>query len=212
MRRKFQALLVDDHAVVRAGCRLLLSQQDDIGLMEATTGEEGLKLALDCRPDLVILDLGLRDMGGFDILNRLRAETPESRVLIFTMYEDAVFALRAIEAGATGYVTKSEGPDILLAAIRAVLDGKIYLSHAMAQRAALLNIRAGDDPFRNLTSREIDVFRLLGSGKSASEIASSLNLSYRTVANAISHIKRKLNISTTGKLLHLAIEHSRPRG
>lgn len=211
MNATLHALLIDDHAVVRAGCRVLLQRRDDVELTEASGGQEGLRLAFEHRPDIIILDLGLRDMSGFEILNRLVAELPKSRILIFTMYEDAVFAARAIEAGARGYVTKNEGPDIFLEAIEALSQGKIYLSHAMAQRVALMNIRAGDDPLRELTSREIDVFRLLGSGKSASEIAVNLNISYRTVANTISLIKRKLNVSTTGRLLHMAVEHMKQR-
>lgn len=211
MTAVLHALLIDDHAVVRAGCRALLQRRDDIELTEASNGQEGLRLALARQPDLIILDLGLRDISGFEILSRLATELPKSRILIFTMYEDAVFAARALKAGARGYVTKNEGPEIFLEAIETLAQGKIYLSHAMAQRVALMNVSVGDDPLRELTSREIDVFRLLGSGKSASEIAADLNISYRTVANTISLIKRKLNVSTTGRLLHMAVEHIRQR-
>jgi DNA-binding NarL/FixJ family response regulator len=211
MTEKLRTLLIDDHAVVRAGCRLLLERRENIELIEASTGQDGLRLALETRPHLVILDLGLRDMSGFEIVSRLAAEIPESRVLIFTMYEDAVFAARAMEAGAKGFVTKNEGPDVLLEAVDALAKGKIFLSHGMAQKLALMNIRAGDDPLRDLTSREIDVFRLLGTGKSAAEIAESLNVSYRTVANTISLIKRKLNVATTARLLHMAVEYMKHR-
>jgi DNA-binding NarL/FixJ family response regulator len=203
-------LIVDDHAVVRAGCRLLLQQGGYAALIEAESGEEGLKLNAERQPQLIILDLGLKDASGLELLKHILASNPGGRVLIFTMYEDPVMAARAMEGGASGYVTKNEGPNVFLAAAGKVLDGGIYLSHAMAQKIALLNIRAGGHPLQDLTAREIDVLRLLGQGKSANEIAAALNIAYRTAANTISLIKRKLNAPTTGRLMHIAMEHMRP--
>ncbi len=210
MTERLEILIIDDHAVVRAGCHLLLQQRQDAVLIEASSGEEGLKLNLERRPKLIILDIGLKDASGLDLLKKIRADNPDARVLIFTMYEDPVLANRAMEAGASGYVTKNEGPSVFLAAVGKLLDGGIHLSDAMAQKIALLNIRSGGHPLRDLTAREVDVLRLLGGGKSPTEISAALNISYRTVANTISLIKRKLNAPTTGRLIHIAIEHINP--
>jgi two-component system, NarL family, invasion response regulator UvrY len=199
-------LIVDDHAIVRAGCCLLLQQREDYSLIEADSGEEGLKLNALHKPDLIILDLGLKDMSGLEVLKQMLAANPLGRALIFTMYEDPVLAARAMESGASGFVTKNEGPNVLLAAAGKILDGGIYLGHAMAQKIALLNIRSGSHLLRDLTAREIDVLRLLGEGRSPNEIAASLNIAYRTVANTISIIKRKLNAPSTARLIHIAIE------
>jgi DNA-binding NarL/FixJ family response regulator len=206
MAAKTRVLLIDDHPVVRTGCRALLGRRPNLKLLEAGGGADGLRLNLSQQPAIVILDLGLNDVGGFDILKRLGEDNPSCRVLIFTMYEDAVSAARALEAGAKGYVTKTDGPSVLLDAVDTLLAGKSYLSHAIAQKLALMRLRAGDNPLRALTSREIDVMRLLGSGKSAAEIAGDLNLSYRTVANVISLIKRKLHVRTAAGLCRLAVE------
>ncbi len=207
MTAKQDILIIDDHAIVRAGCQLLLQQREDSRFMEASSGEEGLKLNSEYKPKLVILDLGLKDASGLELLKHIQAANPSGRILIFTMYEDPVMAARAMESGASGYVTKSEGPNVFLAAVDKLLDGGVYLSHAMAQRIALLNIRSGGHPLQGLTAREIDVLRLLGEGKSPIEIGAALNISYRTAANTISLIKRKLNAPTTGRLIHIAIEN-----
>ncbi len=207
MSAKPRILIIDDHAVVRAGCRLLLQQGGHTAIIQAESGKEGLELNADRQPQLIILDLGLKDANGLELIKQIRAANPAGRVLIFTMHEEPELAARTMESGASGYVTKNEGPDVFLAAVSEVLEGGIYLSHALAQKIALLNIRAASHPLRELTAREVDVLRLLGEGKSANEIAAALSISYRTVANAISLIKRKLNAPTTGRLIHIAIEH-----
>lgn len=207
MTFKTDILIIDDHAVVRAGCELLLRQFEDASVLEASSGEEGLKLNRERKPRLIILDIGLKDASGLDLLSRIRADNPEGHVLIFTMYDDPVMAMRAMESGASGYVTKSEGPNVLLGAVEKAIKGDIYLSHAIAQKIALLNVRSGTHPLRDLTAREVDVLRLLGEGKSLAQIADALNIGYRTVANSVSLMKRKLNAPTTGRLLHIAIEY-----
>jgi two-component system, NarL family, invasion response regulator UvrY len=210
MTAKHSILIIDDHAVVRAGCRLLLDQREGAGLIEASTGEEGLRLNSERKPGLIILDLGLKDASGLELIKQIRAANSRGAVLIFTMYEDPVLAVRAMESGASGYVTKNEGPAVFLAAVDQLLNGGSYLSHGMAQKIALLNIRSGQHPLRGLTAREIDVLRLLGEGKSPNEIASALNISYRTVANTIALMKRKLGVATTGLLIRTAIEQTNP--
>jgi two-component system invasion response regulator UvrY len=200
-------LLIDDHAVVRAGCRLLLQRRAAIEILEAGSAAEGTLLNAERRPDLVVLDLGLGESSGFDIMQRLRADNPAGQILVFTMHEDAALAARAMEGGAAGYASKNDGPETFLEAVDTVLGGEVYLSPAMAQKLALRNIRAGDNPLRSLSRRELDVLRLFGAGQSLAEIADALTLSYRTVANSVSQIKRKLNVPTNARLLRLAIEH-----
>jgi two-component system, NarL family, invasion response regulator UvrY len=207
MTTKTDILIIDDHAVVRAGCELLLQHFEGARVIEASSGQEGLELNLERKPKLIILDIGLKDASGIELLKQIRAHNPTAYVLIFTMYDDPVMAMRAMEGGAIGYVTKSEAPHIFLAAVEKALKGDIYLSHAIAQKIALLNIRSGSHPLRDLTAREIDVLRLLGEGNSPAQIGSALNISYRTVANTISLIKRKLNAQTTARLLQIAMEH-----
>jgi two-component system invasion response regulator UvrY len=200
-------LLIDDHAVVRAGCRLLLQRRPAVEILEAGTTAEGARLNAERQPRLVVLDLSLGESSGFDIMQRLRADNPAGQILVFTMHEDAALAARAMDAGAAGYASKNEGPDTFLDAVDTVLRGDIYLSPAMAQKLALRHIRAGDNPLRSLSRRELDVLRLFGAGQSLAEIADELKLSYRTVANSVSQIKRKLNVATNARLLRLAIEH-----
>jgi two-component system, NarL family, invasion response regulator UvrY len=202
-----RVLLIDDHAVVRAGCRLLLQRRAEIAILEASSGAEGLRLAAAHQPQLVVLDLSLGDGSGFDIMQRLRAESPATQILVFSMHEDPVTAARAMESGAAGYASKNDGPDTFLDAVDTVLRGDVYLSRAMAQKLALRHIRAGDNPLRSLTRRELDILRLFGAGESLAEIADALQLSYRTVANGVSQIKRKLNVATNARLLRLAIDH-----
>lgn len=210
MTKPVMVLIIDDHAVVRAGCRLLL-QQRNCEILEATTGKDGLELNLHHQPQLIVLDLGLPDAGGLDILKKLVLDNPQTRVLILTMHEDPVFALRALEGGAHGYITKGDGPDSFVEAVDEILKGGHYLSRVVAQRVALMNIRSGDHPLKDLTSREIDVLQLLGCGKGLDEIADALQISYRTVANTVSIIKRKLNVPTHVKLMQIAIEHAKSK-
>ena len=210
MTKPLTALIIDDHAVVRAGCRLLL-QQRNWEILEATTGKDGLDLNVRHQPELIVLDLGLPDAGGLDVLKKLVLDNSQSRILVFTMHEDPVLAVRALEGGAHGYIAKGDGPDSFVEAVDEVLKGGHYLSRVVGQKVALMNIRSGDHPLKDLTSREIDVLQLLGCGKGLGEIADALQISYRTVANTVSIIKRKLKVSTQGKLLQIAIEHAKPK-
>ncbi len=139
-------LLIDDHAMLRAGCGALFARWPGAEVVEASSGEEGLRLALSSPPDVVLLDLNMPGTGGFDVLKRLSADLPSTRVIVFSMYEDPVFAARAIQMGAKSYISKSDRPETLLEAFEAVLRGEDYLSHRMAQKLAIMELRAGDTP------------------------------------------------------------------
>ena len=131
-------------------------------ILEATTGKDGLDVNARLQPELIVLDLGLPDAGGLDILKKLVSENNQARVLVFTMHEDPVLAMRALEGGAHGYITKGDDPDSFVEAVDELLKGGNYLSRVIAQKVALMNIRSGDHPLKDLTAREIDVLQLLG--------------------------------------------------
>jgi len=200
-------LVVDDHPIVRAGVRQLIQQIPKATVYEAETGEEGYKMFQDVYPDMVLLDITLPGIGGLEVLRRIRAYREDAKVLMFSMHEDPVFASRAMQAGAKGYITKNNAADHLVEAIEKVLDGKVYLSADTAQELAMLNIGAGTSALSDLSRRELEILRLLGEGKSMNEISDVLGISYKTVANNLTQIKNKLDISKTAELMRFAISH-----
>jgi two-component system response regulator NreC len=192
-------LLVDDHALVRSGVRRLLTEAGFEVVAEAGTAAEALTLAYRHKPDAIVLDIGLRDRSGLEILPQLR-ETG-ARVVILSMQDEPAYAQRAFEQGAQGYVLKDAADDELAAAIRAVLDDRLYVQPAMAARLVL---RPPDD---GLTQRERDVLRLIALGHTNQEIAKQLFLSVRTIEAHRRHILTKLRLSTRADLVRYALEH-----
>ncbi|WP_091711239.1 response regulator [Methylophaga sulfidovorans] len=207
MKQALTILVVDDHPIVRAGCRQLIQQIPSATVIEAETGEEGYRLFQESQPDMVLLDITLPGVGGLEVLRRIRANREDAKVLMFSMHEDPVFASRAMQSGARGYITKNNAADHLVEAVNKVLDGKIYLSPDMAQQLAMLNIDAGTSALSDLSRRELEILRLLGEGKSMTEISEVLGISYKTVANNLTQIKSKLDISKTAELMRFAISH-----
>ena len=202
-----KVLLVDDHAVVRAGCRQLLQSWAGFEVTEASDGAEALRLTEEIGPSLVVLDLNLPTMAGFDVIQTLHRQHPEIRILVFSMHEDPAYAAKALEYGAHGFISKSDDPDEIVDAARKVAGGGTYLSQPIAQKLALLTLKGIDDPLPSLTKREKDVLTLFGQGHSLGEIAASLGVSYKTVANTCTQIKAKLNLSTTSEMMRFAIEN-----
>ena len=201
-----RALLVDDHAVVRAGCRQLLESWAGFEVIEASNGHDALHHARDHLPHLVILDLNLPGIGGFDLIAMLRRHCPASRILVFTMHEDPAYAARALELGAHGFVSKNDDPDTIVEAACKVAAGETYLSQPIAQKLALMALKAKDDPMASLTPREREVLVLFGKGRSLSEIADELGISYKTTANTCTQIKTKLNLNSTPEMMRFAVE------
>ncbi|MBL0391336.1 response regulator transcription factor [Ramlibacter monticola] len=204
--RLIRILLVDDHAVVREGYRRFLERSDDLRVVgEAEEADEGHRLWLQCAPDVTVVDLSMRGAGGMSLLMRIAARAPDARCLVFSMYEDALVAQRALEAGARGYVTKSSQPEVLVQAVRAVHAGGIYLSADIVQRRTAM----AEDARRlaTLTGKEHETFRLLAQGRTVADIARLLNLSAKTVANHQSQIRDKLGVATPAALVHLALRH-----
>jgi DNA-binding NarL/FixJ family response regulator len=197
-------LLVDDHPVVRAGLRRMLSTIPDIEILEAATGRESLAISRSRKLDLIILDLNLPGLGGMELVARLRqiAETP---ILVLSMHAEPFYVTRALNAGAHGYVSKNASPKELLIAIRRVAEGGRYVESAIAQALALQNL-APASSLAGLAPRELEILRQLAAGRSLSEIADALGLSYKTIANNCSLIKAKLGVSRTADLLRLALQ------
>jgi DNA-binding NarL/FixJ family response regulator len=156
---------------------------------------------------MVLLDITLPGIGGLEVLRKIRAYREDTKVLMFSMHEDPVFASRAMQAGAKGYITKNNAADHLVEAVNKVLDGKTYLSPDTAQQLAMLNIGAGTSALSDLSRRELEILRLVGEGKSMNEISDVLGISYKTVANNLTQIKSKLDISKTAELMRFAISH-----
>ncbi|SRR5579875_63427 len=204
---KPKVLLIDDHPIVRAGCRRFLEQGVPAEVIEAGSGEEGWRSFLENSPDLLVLDLTLPGIGGLELIQKVRAYDPRAQILVFSMHADPIFAARALEAGARGYVVKSSSPQELLDAVLQVLRGGNYLSHEVAQEIALLNLTSGGDPLKELSARELEILRLIGEGRTLTEIAAILCVSYKTVANSVSQIKTKLRARHTSELVRLALHH-----
>jgi DNA-binding NarL/FixJ family response regulator len=200
-------LLVEDHPIVRAGCRSLLEGAPGTEVREATTAADGLQLAREFIPEIVVLDLRLPDGNGLDLLEPLMLLERAPKVIVFSMYEDPAFAARALQSGARGYITKNDDPDLLLEAIRRVDSGGIFLTASMAEKLALRTTKVAPDPLGDLSTRERDVLDLLGQGRTLAEIADQLNVSYRTSASIAAQIKSKLNISSTAALIKWAVDH-----
>jgi len=199
-------LIVDDHPIVASGCRAVLADEPEMILLEASDAESGEHAFNAERPDICVVDINLPTVSGFELARRILARDGSARIIMFSMNDDPVFAARAIEVGAKGYVSKSGDPDDLVEAIREVGKGGTYLPPAMARSIAFAGPAFAQSPLSKLTSREMEILRLLSAGKSLSEIAWLVHSSYKTVANTSSIMRQKLGVRTSVELVRLAIE------
>jgi DNA-binding NarL/FixJ family response regulator len=199
-----RVLLIEDHPIVRDACRLLLQDRPDVVVVEASTGTEGARLCADQNPDVVVLDLNLPDGSGLDVLRGLRAADPTRRVIVFSMYDNPSLVARAMDAGARGYVTKSDDPEALLEAICQVAAGQSYLSVVAARQVALSSLRR--EPESLLSTRERDVLAMLAEGCSIARIAEGLGISYRTAASVVAQLRTKLDLPSNAALIRRAVE------
>lgn len=204
-------LLVDDHPVFLEGVRSLLSHLEGYTICAETDGEaEAMDLLAAEPPDLMIVDLRLQRGSGMKLIRRARQAYPNLRILVASMYEEALYGERAVLAGANGYFCKQDDPDLLLKAIALVHRGEMFVSRKLANRLLVNNSsaktsRAGE-PEDVLSDRELQVFNLLGGGASVREIASQLHLSSKTIDAHRDHIKRKLGIDSNARLIRRAVE------
>jgi two-component system, NarL family, invasion response regulator UvrY len=200
-------LLVDDHAVVREGYRRLLEMHGDIVVIgEAADAATAHALFCCLNPQIVVMDITLPGTSGIEAMRRMLIYKPDTRVLIFSMHEDTIFAKRAMQAGAFGYVTKASAPNVLVDAVHSVALGKKYLSVEIARTLALRDFTLDNAAADGLSSREFEVLRLLTQGKSVKEIAQLMSLNPKTVANHQSAIKQKLGAETAIQLFRKAAQ------
>lgn len=200
-----KVLIVEDHEVVREGVERLLTANTKCHVEGVTDAISAVKSVADNPPDIVILDLNLEKTGGLEVLRRLRAIDRGIKVIIFSMHAEPVYAAQSLKAGARGYVSKSAPSEELLKAIDKVMNGERYLDQDVARRLAISQI-SSDDPMSQLTPRETEILRLLGQGQSLNDIAESLGVAYKTVANTCSLIKTKLGVGSTADLIRLVLE------
>jgi DNA-binding NarL/FixJ family response regulator len=205
-------LIVDDHPIVRAGLRRLLAREPAYEVQEAANAREALAVLRGCQPELVILDLGMPGIGGLEVIGRLKIECPPVRIMVLSMHREAMYARRALQAGAHGFMSKNAPADQLLEAIRRIAAGHSYIEPEIAQELALANVRAPGIALENLSPREFEILRLLGDGSSLNQIAEAIGISYKTVANTCAQIKAKLGAPRTADLVRIAVQHGIAQG
>jgi DNA-binding NarL/FixJ family response regulator len=209
---KKRVLIVDDHPLVREWLTALINQQPDLTVCgEAATAEEAIRAATASKPAVAIVDISLKDSSGIELIKDLKNICSDLTVLVLSMHEESRYAARALRAGANGYIMKRETTKKLIEAIRSVLEGKFYLSDAVAQVVTTQFIEgktlATHSPVEQLSDRELEVFQLLGQGLGTRRIAETLRVSIKTVQTHCGRIKEKLNLRNATELVHAAIRH-----
>jgi DNA-binding NarL/FixJ family response regulator len=207
---KHRILLVDDHAVVRFGIGQLINKQSDLIVCgEAESAGKALDLVTETQPDLVIVDITLKESSGLELLKNIRAQFPKIPVLVVSMHDESIHGEMAIRAGALGYIMKEEAMEKILVAIRRVLNGEVYVSDALATKLLHQNIHGSRDeqvsPLERLSDRELEVLRLIGQWKGTRQIAGELHLSIKTIEYYREQIKKKLNLKDASELVRFAI-------
>jgi two-component system invasion response regulator UvrY len=199
-------MLVDDHAVVRMGFRLLLDAAPDMRVVaEADSGEEAMRRIDEARPEVVVMDISMPGIGGLEAVRRILAKEPGARILVLSAHEDAMYARRVLKAGAAGYLTKRSAAEALIQAIRVVCQGKTFLEPQIAQELALRQVAGASEPLDTLSEKEFKVFLALAGGQSVHDIAAVMFLSPRTVGTHLYNIKQKLGASNSAELALIAM-------
>ena len=205
---KLTLLLVDDHAVVRSGFKVLLQTWDDVEVVaEANSGEEALPLYTQHRPDVVVMDIAMAGMGGIEASKRLLALDPKVRILALSAHEDSSYAKRALQAGALGYLSKRTAPEVLIDALRMVARHQRFIDPIIAQRMANQQNSSDSQYIDKLSPREFEVFLALAKGRSVLDISQTLGLSASTVGTHLYKVKLKLQLSNQSEMTLLAMRH-----
>ncbi len=203
-----KVMLVDDHAVVRMGFKLLLQACADIEVVaEADSGEAACQMVESALPDVVVMDIAMAGMGGIEAIKRLLAKNPKLRILALSAHEDTSHPKRALQAGALGYLSKRSAPEVLIDAIRTIAKGQGYLDAQIAQRIAVQGIHGDQGPMEKLSPREFEVFVQLARGQSVAQISDVLKLSGSTVGTHLYNIKQKLGLTNQAEMTLLAVRH-----
>ena len=203
---KIKVLLVDDHSVVRMGFKMLIEAESDMEVIsEAESGEDGIKVFKELKPDLVVMDITMPGIGGLESIERILAYDKNAKILVLSAHEDSVHPKRVLNAGALGYLTKRSAAEELIKAIRSVHSGKKFLEADIAQQMAITQLSGENNPVEVLSDREFEVFMALAKGKSTNEIAETMHLSPRTVGTHLYKIKQKLNANNSAEIALIAI-------
>ncbi|MDX2289150.1 MAG: response regulator transcription factor [Hyphomicrobiaceae bacterium] len=200
-----QLLVIDDHPIVLSGLVSLLAEETDIVVHKATTGAEGLQAFKRIGPDVSIIDINLPDVSGFELARTFKAADDAARFIVFTMSDDAVLAMEALDCGAAGFISKNDDPSRFIEAIRQVAAGRTWLPDDLAGEIALHRIGAGHTS-GVLTDRELKILQLLAHGRNMSEVAEAVGVSYKTVTNDASIIREKLNARTPLEMVRIAVQ------
>ena len=201
-----RVMLVDDHAVVRAGIKRLLEQESQFSVVaEAESGERAYVLFGEFLPDVCVMDISMPGMGGLEAIKKIIARYPNAKLLVLSMHENAAFANQAIKAGAKGYLAKNGLAEELINALESVVKNQIYINANVAKKIAVESHSKQQDLLQQLTAREFEIFRMLCEGVEINQIANILNISIKTVANYQTIIKQKLGIHNTVEMVRLAI-------
>jgi DNA-binding NarL/FixJ family response regulator len=209
-RPRARVLIVDDHPAVREALAARVGRQADLEVCgEAADVGEALRLLADARPDLAVIDISLKTGDGIDLIKRIRDRDDRVRILVWSMHSESLFAERALRAGALGYINKDQATDQIVEALRRVREGKVYLSDEMGERLLHRTVGGREEavtrsPLQALSDREMEVFRLLGGGLRAAEIAERLHLSVKTVETYRDRIRQKLGLGNGTELIHSA--------
>jgi DNA-binding NarL/FixJ family response regulator len=203
---KITVILVDDHAIVRAGFRLLLATESNIDVIaEASRGEEILQIYSELKPDIVVMDLSMAGIGGLETTRRLVMREDNAKIIVFSVHHEKVYIQRALDAGARGYICKHAHPDMLIDAIKQVAKGRIYIDPSLVDDAQHQeDMTTYQTIIATLSPREFDVFVLLAKGMTAHQISDELCLSYKTVANYGTTIRSNLNVTSMAQLANIA--------
>lgn len=203
---QIKILLVDDHAVVRMGFKMLIEAEDDITVIgEAESGEVAIKLFQELKPDIIVMDITMPGIGGLEAIDRIIAKDKNTKILVLSAHEDSVHPKRVLNAGAMGYLTKRSAAEELIKAIKSIHQGKRYLEPNIAQQMAITQLSGETNPVEILSDREFEVFIALAKGKSTNDIADTLCLSPRTVGTHLYNIKQKLNANNSAEIALIAI-------
>jgi DNA-binding NarL/FixJ family response regulator len=203
-----RVLIVDDHPIVVSGCRALLGADPAIEVVDAADGEAGYLAYFVETPDVAVIDINLPGVSGLEVCRRILQRDPQARLIIFSMNDDPIFAVRAIEAGAKGYIAKNDDPLLFADAVRRVAAGDVYLRPEMAREVAFIRVGSGSNPLSQLNARDSEILRLLAAGNSMAQIAHVLNVSYKTVANNCTALKHKLGARSAMDLMRIAVDSS----
>lgn len=214
-KSKTRIFLVDDHPIVRRGLQLLISLEPDMAVCgDADSAPAALEKILALKPDLVVIDLALAAGSGLDLIKQVRSQNPKLKLLVFSMRDEGVYAERALRAGANGYITKAEGTEKALEAIRAILQGKSFVSEKISAKMVdriASGGASGQTALELLSDRELEVLELIGEGQGSREIAEQLGVSLKTVESHREHIKAKLGLNGASELVRYAINWGRTR-